>query len=68
MKSYWIESIEKNKKDFSKLQEDITVDVCIIGGGLTGLTTAYYLKDTNLKTVVLEKYKLCEHTTRKFYS
>lgn len=68
MKSYWIESIEKNKKDFSKLQEDITVDVCIIGGGLTGLTTAYYLKDTNLKTVVLEKYKLCEHTTRKLYS
>ena len=68
MKSYWIESIEKNKKDFSKLQEDITVDVCIIGGGLTGFTTAYYLKDTNLKTVVLEKYKLCEHTTRKFYS
>ena len=68
MKSYWIESIEKNKKDFSKLQEDITVDVCIIGGGLTGLTTAYYLKDTNLKTVVIEKHKLCEHTTRKLYS
>ena len=68
MKSYWIESVENNKKDFSKLQEDITADVCIIGGGLTGLTTAYYLKDTNLKTVVIEKHKLCEHTTRELYS
>lgn len=65
--SYWIDSVKKNKKEFSKLSEDLTTDVCIIGGGITGLTTAYYLSKTSLKTVVLEKYKICEHTTRKFY-
>ena len=68
MKSYWIDSINKTKKEFSKLKEDLTTDVCIIGGGLTGLSTAYYLSKTNLKTIILEKYKICEHTTRKFYS
>lgn len=67
MNSYWIDSVKKNKKEFSKLSEDLTTDVCIIGGGITGLTTAYYLSKTSLKTVVLEKYKICEHTTRKFY-
>lgn len=30
---------------FSKLQKDIEVDILIIGGGITGLTTMYYLKD-----------------------
>lgn len=62
--SYWIDSVKKNKKEFSKLSEDLTTDVCIIGGGITGLTTAYYLSKTSLKTVVLEKYRICEHTTR----
>lgn len=64
MNSYWIDSVKKNKKEFSKLSEDLTTDVCIIGGGITGLTTAYYLSKTSLKTVVLEKYRICEHTTR----
>ena len=67
MKSYWIDSITKEKKNFSSLEENEEADVCIIGGGLTGLTTAYYLSKTNLKVVLLEKYKLCEHTSRKFY-
>jgi glycine/D-amino acid oxidase-like deaminating enzyme len=38
------------------LQEDTTVDVAIIGGGYTGLTTAYELRraDPSLTVVVLE--------------
>lgn len=37
------------------LTNDINVDVLIIGGGITGLTTAYFLKDTNLNVALIEK-------------
>lgn len=63
MNSYWIESIKDNKNEFPCLEEDIETDVCIIGGGLTGITTAYYLSKTDLNVTVLEKYKICEHTS-----
>ena len=42
-------SIWKNiKHEKEELKNDITVDILIIGGGLTGLLTAYYLKDKNV--------------------
>ena len=63
MNSYWIESIKSEKEKFPKLEKDTKADVCIIGGGLTGITTAYYLSKTNLKVVLLEKYRICEHTS-----
>ena len=63
MKSYWIESVKSERKQFPSLEEDTKVDVCIIGGGLTGLTTAYYLSKTNLKVALIEKDRLCEHTS-----
>ncbi len=62
-KSFWIDSTLENRKEFPKLEGDKRADVCIIGGGLTGLTTAYYLSKTNLSVVLLEKSKLCEHTS-----
>jgi oxygen-dependent protoporphyrinogen oxidase len=34
---------------------EIDAEVVVIGAGLTGLTTAYYLKKANIKFVVLEK-------------
>ena len=63
MNSYWIESVKNEKKEFSKFEKDAKADVCIIGGGLTGLTTAYYLSKTNLKVILLEKFRLCEHAS-----
>lgn len=63
MKSYWIESVENEKRKFPNLNHDMEVDVCIIGGGLTGLTTAYYLSKTSLKIALLEKEKICEKTS-----
>jgi len=68
MKSYWIESIEKSRKKFQSLEDNEKADVCIIGGGITGLSTAYYLSKTNMKVILLEKDELCNQTTRKFYS
>lgn len=64
MNSYWIDSVKEDREKFKSLEENKTADVCIIGGGITGLSTAYYLSKTNLKVVVLEKFRLCEHTTR----
>ena len=57
MKSYWIDSVS-NKKEYQKLDKDLIVDVCIMGGGLVGISTAYNLKDKNLSTIVVEKDKI----------
>lgn len=65
MASYWINSVKAEKQKFESLKKDEEADVCIIGGGLTGLSTAYYLSKTNLRVVLLEKAELCTHTTRK---
>ncbi len=41
--SIWNKTVKTRKA--VELKEDITVDVLIVGAGITGLTTAYYLKD-----------------------
>ena len=38
----------------SPLQKDLDVDVAIVGGGITGLSTALQLSQSGLSTVVLE--------------
>lgn len=62
MKSYWINSTEE-KKGFNKLNQDIETDICIIGGGLTGLSVAYYLEQYKIKNVILEKDRICHRTS-----
>ena len=39
----------------SSLDKDIDIDVLIIGGGITGLTCAYFLKDSNLNIALIDK-------------
>ena len=46
---------EKNELTFKKLDSDITVDVCVIGGGITGISTCYYLNKENVDFCLLEK-------------
>ena len=48
MNSYWIESTKEEKKSFPSLDHSINCDVCIIGGGITGMTTAYYLSKARI--------------------
>ena len=38
----------KKRRKYQKLNEDLSVDILIIGGGLTGLNTAYYLQDKDI--------------------
>ena len=63
MSSFWIESTKMLEKNYSELSEDITVDVCIIGAGLVGITSAYFLADSNLKVAILERNKVCSHVS-----
>jgi glycine/D-amino acid oxidase-like deaminating enzyme len=60
--SFWFDSLADSGGDDlaprAGLAGDTTTDVCIVGGGLTGLWTAYYLKkaDPSLSITVLEKH------------
>jgi cation diffusion facilitator CzcD-associated flavoprotein CzcO len=38
-----------------KLTQDTTADVCVIGGGIAGLSTAYLLSREGQSVIVLDK-------------
>lgn len=61
--SFWIQTRMKDREEHKKLRRSIETEVCIIGGGLTGLTTAYYLSKQGVDVVLLEKNKICSHTS-----
>lgn len=71
MNSLWL-SKNLNNDNFQKLDKDIYTDVCIIGAGIFGLTSAYYLSNSGLKVTVIDKSdigrKTTGHTTAKITS
>jgi len=52
-KSIWKINIRKNYLD--KLKEDITTDILIIGGGISGLSCGYFLRNSKYKVTIIEK-------------
>lgn len=68
MNSYWIDSTRNLDKD-NPIDNDYMADVCIIGAGLTGLTTGYYLTKKGLKVIIVDKNligtRASGHTTAK---
>src|SRR5690348_13407460 len=54
--SYWIDSASLPR--FGKLDRDLTVDVAIVGGGITGLTAAYLLKREGLSVAVIDRARI----------
>src|SRR3954463_7460080 len=59
--SIWKDKAEETS--FPPLRNDITVDVAIVGGGITGLTAAYILSRAGKKVAVLEARKIGEAAT-----
>lgn len=60
--SIWQKERETNRK-FRTLDMDIKTDVCIIGGGITGISLAYYLSKEGKKVTILEKDRICSKTS-----
>lgn len=60
--SIWLKSSENGRK-FRTLEQNIETDVCVIGGGITGISTAYYLAKEGKKVVVLEKDRIGSKTS-----
>lgn len=63
MNSYWVESTKTT--NYSKIDDEINTDICIIGGGITGIVTAYLLSKSapNLNIVILEADKVAMGVT-----
>ena len=53
--SFWVDSASLPK--FPKLDRDAKADVVVVGGGITGLTTAYLLANAGRSVVVLERQR-----------
>lgn len=59
--SYWVESTKKT--NYPCLSENIDTDVLIIGGGITGIATAYMLSKSNLKVSIVEADRMAMGVT-----
>lgn len=55
MKKQSLWTKELKLKTSETLNKDIDVDILIIGGGITGLSTAYHLKDEKLNICIVEQ-------------
>ncbi len=59
----------ENSFNLPTLNKNIVTDILIIGGGITGISTALYLKDSNLNITLIEANKIGSgatmHTTGK---
>lgn len=61
--SPWIHQLDKNRP-IKKLQEDISPDIAIVGAGIAGISTAFFiLRNTSKNVVVLEKNRLAYGAT-----
>ncbi len=61
MKSLWSATCEM--PEFSALNTDKSTDVLIIGGGIAGILTAYFLQQRGVDYILVEKGRICQNTT-----
>lgn len=61
MRSIWQKTVEM--PEFPALEGEHTTDVAIIGGGIAGILTAFFLRKCGIGCMVLEKERICGGTT-----
>ena len=69
--SYWVDTSKTT--NYPNLDKNIEVDVCVVGAGIVGASTAYFLSNkSNLRIAIIDKDKVCmgvsAHTTAKIAS
>lgn len=62
MKSVW--NRESVLPKFPSQRGDIRTDVLVIGGGILGILTAYFLEQIGIDYVLVEKGRICSGTTQ----
>ena len=60
-RSIWKDNIDSIS--YKKLDKDIECDVLIIGGGITGISSLYHLRDSKLNVVLVEQNRIGYSTT-----
>ena len=56
---------KSNNIKFNDKLTNTNVDILIIGGGITGVTSAYFLSKLNKKVLLIDKDNICNDTTYK---
>ena len=56
-KSYYLSTVKEPTK-FQVLEENISCDVCVVGGGYTGLSSAIHLAESGYDVVILEAHRV----------
>jgi glycine/D-amino acid oxidase-like deaminating enzyme len=68
--SLWVAT--SDLPEYRPLEGDAEADVLVVGGGMTGLQTAYLLKQAGLSVILIERHRLGRgvsgHTTAKITS
>ena len=59
--SYWSTTVQE--LSYPKLEENIEIDTAVIGGGISGILTAYFLAKKGKSVVLLEARELVSGTT-----
>lgn len=62
MNSVWTDSVEM--PHFETLEGEVKTDVLIIGGGITGLLCAYFLKEKGVDYLLAEGRTICSGVTK----
>ncbi|HEV8654748.1 MAG TPA: FAD-binding oxidoreductase, partial [Candidatus Limnocylindria bacterium] len=55
--SLWLDGVSRS---YPPLDRDVTADVAVVGGGIAGVATAYFLASAGAKVVVLEARGVAE--------
>lgn len=62
MESIWSKTTDM--PEYPSLSGDVTTEAAVIGGGLAGILTAYYLQQRGIKTIVLEADRIGSGQTK----